>query len=110
MAVVLVTRRWALRKDLILAAALAVAIGLLVGRVVQGKYELIWDLPLASESIPRIPCLRVTVPLGVLATVVPIWGILRPSLAGDKEVPLVETSQFMVMVPGAHQQPAIDGS
>jgi len=60
-----VRRRWRLLSDVILVALLTTAVGLVVGRLVQGSWDLVWSQPL-EDTLRWSPWLRLTLPAAVI--------------------------------------------
>lgn len=60
-----VRRRWSLLRDIVFVALITVALGLVVGRLVQGAWQIVWDRPL-GEMVQWVPWLRLTVPAAVV--------------------------------------------
>jgi glycosyltransferase 2 family protein len=70
-----VWRRWALFRDIVVALAVAVAVGGLAGWLVEGTWELVWNAALTGDSY-WVPWLRLTLPGSVVAVASPM--LTRP--------------------------------
>ena len=60
-----IRRRWRLASDVVLVSLLTTGIGLVVGRLVQGSWDLVWNQPL-EDPFRWSPWLRVTLPAAVI--------------------------------------------
>jgi glycosyltransferase 2 family protein len=67
----LVRRRWALLRDMLVAFALVVVGGLVVGRLVQGSWELVWTQPVDAASVRGMPWLPLTSTIAITAVTLP---------------------------------------
>jgi glycosyltransferase 2 family protein len=67
----MVRRRWSLTRDLVLSAFVALAVALLVGRVVDGSWPAIWDSLLANAPPAWFPSQRLAVPSAILMVASP---------------------------------------
>jgi glycosyltransferase 2 family protein len=70
-AAALVTRRWGLARDMLVATVLAVVGGLLLGRLVQGSWDLVWSRPLDAEAVRGMPWLLLTLMIAITAVTLP---------------------------------------
>lgn len=63
--------RWALLRDMTLAVLLTVALGLLLGRLVQGSWAVAWSHPAGFGRLEWSPWLRLTIPASIVLVAKP---------------------------------------
>ncbi len=69
-------RRWRLIGDIVLGALLAIGIGVVLGRIVQGTFEIVWAQPGVGDAA-WLPWLRLTIPATWIVVANP--HLTRPS-------------------------------
>jgi uncharacterized protein (TIRG00374 family) len=67
----LVRRRLAVARDIVLAAALALAVSFVAGRIVIGSWPDVWDAMRAAGPPPWYPAMRIALPAAAIATASP---------------------------------------
>lgn len=106
----LLRRRWALLRDMVVAIALVVGGGLIVGRLAQGSWQLAWNQPIDLDTARGLPWLQlgattaataVSVPhlvrwMRKLATWVIVLAVIGASLLGA----ILPTQAFATLVLG----------
>lgn len=115
-------RRWPLLRDLLVAAAVAIAVGGLAGWLVEGSWELVWDRALTGEA-PWLPWLRLTLPGSVVATASPMlsrpvrrlgWLLLVSSVVAAVMLgaasPTLAATGFLIPLIGAAATHLVFGS
>lgn len=66
-----IRRRWAVLRDLVLAALVALGVSLLLGRIVLGSWPSVWDSLRAEAAVPYFPPLALAIPAAVSITASP---------------------------------------
>ncbi len=94
------TRRWGLLRDLVLAAAIALGVSLLAGRIATGSWPLVWDSLRSAGSSPYFPPLGLAVPAAVTVTASP--HLTKPARRLGR---WVLTLAFVGIVFGQHATP-----
>jgi glycosyltransferase 2 family protein len=64
-------RRWAMLRDIIIAALVAFTVSVIVGRLAVGSWPAVWDSLRSVGASPYFPPLAVTVPTAVVVTALP---------------------------------------
>ncbi len=67
----LLKRRWRLLRDMLMSVVFVVGGGLIVGRLAQGSWQLVWNQPLDLEMVRGVPLLQLGATTAAAAVTVP---------------------------------------
>jgi glycosyltransferase 2 family protein len=113
----LVRRRWALLRDMVLSFLLVVGGGLIVGRLAQGSWQLVWNIPLDLETARGMPWLQLGATTAVTAVAMPhlarwmrqlaTWLIVLAVISASLLGAILPTQAFATLVLGVGSAAAV---